>query len=133
MYRSDRTWRDHPTNLLPKVGGGLCTYINDSIHCNIDELGYLNLSCKDIETQYLVLLDENRKNSVVCTVYRPPQGNPDNSFDLIDVKCKNVKMILLDFGKRFQNYYHKKNPKIFLLIWLMMMEMMCPRVVHLTL
>ena len=84
LYRNDRKWSDNPLNTDPKVGGGIITYVNDKIKSSEDELLQYNKSNVNIEIQCITSIDEFKQKSVVCTVYRPPQGDMDIFIDTLE-------------------------------------------------
>ena len=54
-------------------GGGVCIYIHDSYKFKIRE--DLSINCKDLESLSVEVLTNNRKNFIVTSSYRPPNGD----------------------------------------------------------
>ena len=105
MYRNDRTWKKNVTDSKPKGGGGLALYVNDRFRSSEEELSVYNYSCRDIETHCVLLKDMNDTSSIVCTIYRPPHGNLENFFEIIEPiinrlsqKCHKRLYVLGDFN-----------------------------------
>ena len=92
MYRLDREWTDNPSKAGPKVGGGICVYINDKYTCSTAELSTLNMSKSHLEIQCVNFKDVNDVSSTVCTVYRPPQGDIDLFFADIEPIISELSM-----------------------------------------
>ena len=79
----DRDWMDSDCNTTKK-GGGLGIFINNILRYSENTYSYLNRSMKDIEAQWVALLQKKNKVILLCNVYRPPQGNIETFLDTID-------------------------------------------------
>ena len=84
MYRLDRAWKDNINDFDIKVGGGLCTYVNDKYLSSNDELSQYNLSNCNIEIQCITYKNNSGKRYIICNVYRPPRGDMDIFIDTIE-------------------------------------------------
>ena len=67
LYRHDR--------ISVYRGGGLCAYVDEGISCSIEKFKLLNLCNENIEVQWLYSVKGNGRKSVICNVYRPPNGS----------------------------------------------------------
>ena len=56
-------------------GGGLCAHVDETLACSVDKFKMLNRCTPDIEVQWLLSIKGNEKKSLVCNVYRPPNGS----------------------------------------------------------
>ena len=56
-----------------KKGGGICIYINKSIHFKIRN--DIDLFNDEIETASVEIVNNNLKNFIITGIYRPPKGN----------------------------------------------------------
>ena len=111
MYRQDRSTHStgDKSNNNKKRGGGLVTYINKAISCDIETLTKLENNTKDLESQWLKIKRRNAKNIIICNLYRPPAGKFDkamkflnNNLGSIDVERAEL-FIMGDFNVDYKN------------------------------
>ena len=69
-------------------GGGLCAYVDEKVSCSSDKFDHLNRSNDDIEVQWLLSIKGSLKKSLICNVYRPPNGS-------LLTFCDTLKALLL--------------------------------------
>ena len=72
--RLDRSWRD-PGMVNAKKGGGLICYSRNSTNCSDTRYQDLNISCRDLEMQWISVSMYKVRPIVVINVYRPPHGD----------------------------------------------------------
>ena len=82
LSRMDRRWRDKGTDRA-KRGGGLLCYVREGIQYSDTKYKDLNVSCGDLEMQWLFLSLQQVRPIDVVNVYRPPQGDYKNCCSLI--------------------------------------------------
>ena len=87
--RADRKWNDVNTNYIKK-GGGICMYINKNLKYTTHVLDKFNISCRDVECQWVKLIFEKQRNVIVGNLYRPPQGNVNFFIDYMDGVLETV-------------------------------------------
>ena len=97
LHRQDRNFLNINNEI--KKGGGLCLYINKDIKTKTLHLKDMNISCRDIESQWVELCHDKQKNVVVCNLYRPPTGDVDRfilyieqCIDKLDLRNKDLIM-----------------------------------------
>ena len=79
LLRLDRAWNDNNNpNTPPKKGGGVCSFIRNNLDFSENTYSYLNRSTKDIEMQWISVLQKPNKTILIANCYRPPQGNIDS-------------------------------------------------------
>ena len=62
LIRLDRGWNDNnDPNADPKKGGGLCTFIKNSLEFSETAFDYLNVSNKNIEIQWILIYQKPNK------------------------------------------------------------------------
>ena len=67
LIRWDRQWGQRPTNPeLPKVGGGMGTYLKGDLDFSDREFSNLNLSCNDIEAQVIRIYNKGIERDLRC-------------------------------------------------------------------
>ena len=85
LIRQDRNWNDNNNpSLLPKKGGGVCTFIKNSLDFAENAFSTHNKSNKDIEIQWIAISQKPNKTILIANCYRPPQGNIDNFIESIE-------------------------------------------------
>ena len=114
ISRLDRNWGHHSINANPKRGGILACFIKKGIKFSDTKYATLNVSCKDLEMQFIALNLENVRPLIVINVYRPPQGNCEkccnliqDAFTIADYKDNTEFFIMGDFNINFAD---KKSP-----------------------
>ena len=75
IARHDRTWKNTDNNITRK-GGGVLVYIKNTLSFTTNELAHLNPSNKDIEIQWIKIINPHSRNYIIGNTYRPPQGDP---------------------------------------------------------
>ena len=55
------------------MGGGISMYIHDSL--NFKNQWGLDIKTKNLGSHSIELISENSKNTILPTIYRPPDGN----------------------------------------------------------
>ena len=73
--RLDRDWNDTGDSKTPKRGGGLICYVRNDVPMSDAMYQHLNVSCKDLEMQWITIKMYNMRRIVILNIYRPPQGN----------------------------------------------------------
>ena len=76
-------------------GGGISMYIHDSL--NFKSRRELDINTKNVESLSIELISKNLKNTVLSTIYRPPDGG----FKAFNTFLKDVYSISLKSNKRF--------------------------------
>ena len=117
ICRVDRSWNsDKSLSNAPKRGGGLALCIREHIQFSDTKYGMLNLSCKDLEMQWVSLSLKNVRPIIVVNIYRPPQGNlkhccklVSEAFDRAELADNAEIYILGDFNT---NYEDPKAPNV---------------------
>ena len=103
FIRFDRSWKEHDSNTAKK-GGGLGCYINNNLHYSDSNYNYMNRSSKDIEVQWISIMQKPAKVILVGNIYRPPQGNIEAFIDILDnfisdLDLQKIEIILMgDFN-----------------------------------
>ena len=92
IIRNDRSWNDDVTNTNSKVkrGGGVCMYIKNNIKFSTHALEMYNVSCRNIECQWVKILLDKQRNIVIGNIYRPPQGNIKNFVEYLEGVIENL-------------------------------------------
>ena len=72
IARVDRSWTSLGSDSFPKRGGGLMCCVSKDIKSSSTQYAPLNVSCKDLEMQWISI---NLEPIIVVNVYRPPQGD----------------------------------------------------------
>ena len=55
------------------LGGGICVFVHKSL--NVKQRKDLNVNCTDCESLSVEIINDKIKNSIVTTMYRPPESN----------------------------------------------------------
>ena len=85
LFRNDR---DPETYRTSRSGGGVAMYIKHDLQINDMKMINFNRSTKDMEMLWISLrLTTNNKAVFVCSVYRPPKGDP---ITLVDTLCADI-------------------------------------------
>ena len=63
-------------NNITRKGGGVLGYIKNTLSFTTNELAHLNPSNKDIEIQWIKIINPHSRNYIIGNTYRPPQGDP---------------------------------------------------------
>ena len=75
LIRLDRGWNDsNDPNAVPKKGGGLCTFIKNSLEFSETAFDHMNISNNNIEIQWISINQKPNKTILIGNCYRPPQG-----------------------------------------------------------
>ena len=82
MYRQDRSVGRDKTKI--KRGGGLITYVKNIHASDCENLSDLGVSNEHIEAQWVYIHRPNCKNTVVCNIYRPPNGDVDKAISYLE-------------------------------------------------
>ena len=95
-------------------GGGISMYIHDSL--NFKSRRELDINTKNVESLSIELISKNSKNTVLSTIYRPPDGDfkAFNTFlkDVYSISLKSNKLFYAagDFNLNVLDY--NKNEKV---------------------
>ena len=91
LYRLDRAWTDINGQTY-KRGGGVGLYVKNSYIVN-DSISTLNISETHVECIWIQVMLPNRRNLIVGSLNRPPDGSMDDFIryltDTIDIIKKN--------------------------------------------
>ena len=91
LIRNDRSWNDaHNSSLPPKKGGGICMYVSNKLDFSDTNFAHLNSSNKDLESQWVSVAQKPNKTILLGNLYRPPQGDIQFFFDMIENKLEDV-------------------------------------------
>ena len=74
-----------------RKGGGVSIYINKAL--NFKTKDDLSINCKDVESLCIKLLLENKRNTLINILYRPPNGQTE-SFEKILENAFSITKIL---------------------------------------
>ena len=95
---------------IVKQGGGVGIYYKEDIHVDANQFRGLNKSDKDIEIQWVVVKRPNTRSILLGNTYRPPDGNVNNAFKIINDALMGVKelhkfelLVLGDFNVDYKN------------------------------
>ena len=94
--------------------GGISMYIHDSV--NFKSWRELDIDTKNVESLSIELISKNSKNTVLSTIYRPPDGDfkAFNTFlkDVYSISLKSNKLFYVagDFNHNVLDY--NKNEKV---------------------
>ena len=73
ILRCDRNWSDDnvDTNNGDKVKkrGGFCMYIKNDIHYSTHSMCMYNVSCKNVECQWVKILHDKQRNVIIGNIY----------------------------------------------------------------
>ena len=83
ISRLDRSWVTKGGNGDIKKGGGLACFIKKGIKHQDTKYGNCNVSCEDLEMQWVAISLCKVRPIIVVNVYRPPQGNYKNCCELM--------------------------------------------------
>ena len=83
LCRADRSWNGANNGDAPKRGGGLLCYVKKGLKFSDTNYAHLNISCSDLEMQWVEINLEHVRPIVVVNVYRPPQGDYKKCCELI--------------------------------------------------
>ena len=72
IIRNDRTWTEKGK---VKSGGGVCIYIKNDLIYSSEKYKFLNVSSKNIESQWISMNYPKMREIIIVNIYRPPQGN----------------------------------------------------------
>ena len=87
IERNDRKWEGTPGQI--KKGGGVACFIKQNFTYT-RENDDLNLSSVDLGSLWITILIPNMHKIVIGTVYRPPQGNIQNSLTQLENQIKDI-------------------------------------------
>ena len=91
LLRNDRNWNDeNDPNSPPKKGGGVCTYVKNTLNYSETSYSHMNRSCKDLESQWISINQKPNKTILIGNCYRPPQGNIENCIDTLEEQLTNL-------------------------------------------
>ena len=88
FLRSDRQTK-LPNGRI-KAGGGLGFYCKDTLQIDTEEHSNHNISNEIIELQWAVITRPHTKKILIGNVYRPPNGNMQEAFDLLGTMMKQI-------------------------------------------
>ena len=74
LFRLDRQHCNINNPNCPKVGGGLCVYVQDDITVDAISLNHLNISDENIELQCIKVTPKKTKQYTIFDLDRPPTG-----------------------------------------------------------
>ena len=101
---------DRDSNRSDKTrGGGLATYIKNSLAADVKSLATHSHSDNQLEVQWLEIGRERARNLLIANVYRPPQGDVKKAMKTLDTTIKNIHtprkelFILGDFNIDYKN------------------------------
>ena len=80
-FRQDRSGPD-----TKGKGGGLVTYLKNSLADNTILLSKLNTCTPHLEAQWMKIERPNARNIILCNMYRPPEGDTDKAIGHLN-KC----------------------------------------------
>ena len=83
VSRLDRSWYKTKEYSAPKKGGGLAMYVKEGIQFSDTKYEGMNVSCKDLEMQWISVKVNHIRPILVVNVYRPPQGDYKKCCNLI--------------------------------------------------
>ena len=83
VIRCDRSWSEPGSSKEFKRGGGLACFIRNNLRFSDTKYAEFNMSCKDLEMQWVEISPRNIRPILLINVYRPPQGNYKTCCDLI--------------------------------------------------
>ena len=93
-----------------KSGGGVAIYCKKHLDLDANKFCHFNISNKDLEIQWVLLKRPNTKNIIIGNVYRPPDGNANEAFKLINdtmIEIDNIHkfeiLLLGDFNIDYKN------------------------------
>ena len=90
VTRLDRNWTSDGHNL--KKGGGLACYVRKGLKYSDTKHENLNISCRDLEMQWVSINLANVRPIVVVNIYRPPQGDYKECCNLITEAFMNANL-----------------------------------------
>ncbi len=71
-----------------RSGGGMVTYLHDKY--DFQPQPQWNLCCPDMEWTWSILKSSRTRDTYICNLYRPPQGNIDTAIALIESKLTDI-------------------------------------------
>ena len=87
ITRLDRSWSNGNVNVrgneAPKRGGGLAIFVREGIHFSDTKYREMNVSCKDLEMQWIFVKINHVRPILIVNVYRPPQGDCKKRCELL--------------------------------------------------
>ena len=93
-----------------KKGGGLLCYISNDLQHSDSKYASLNISCKDLEMQWISVSLNHVRPIVIVNVCRPPQGDVKNccsilnrAFEVTQFKDNTEFYVLGDFNVNFMD------------------------------
>ena len=94
IIRMDRNWRDEEMAINDNIkkGGGVCLYIKSNINYSTHSLCMYNVSCRNVECQWVKIIHEKQRNVVIGNVYRLPQGNVKMFTNYLEGVIENIDM-----------------------------------------
>ena len=73
-----------------RAGGGVAMYIKHDLLIDNVKMKNFNRSTCDLETLWLSVKQKNNKEIFVCSVYRPPKGNPETFTDTLSADIEHL-------------------------------------------
>ena len=64
-------------------------YINNKLQYSTTGLQLYNVSCKNIECQWIKIILKNQRNVIIGNLYRPPQRNVQNCIHYLEGVIEN--------------------------------------------
>ena len=108
-YRQDRTGAQNKAK-----GGGLITYVKESLAEKAITLTKLNTCSPFLEAQWIKIERKNANNLVLCNLYRPPNGDLDMAIDYLNQCLPSINLAKSDLfilGDWNVNYKNTLSPK----------------------
>ena len=106
LIRNDRNWSEDSTNDIKK-GGGVCLFVNSKLHFCESTFAKYNSSNRNIECQWVSIMQPHSKQLVIGNIYRPPQGNIEAFIKylediLTEINLDRIELLLMgDFNIDF--------------------------------
>ena len=89
LLRLDRNWCDVNNNTV-KRGGGTCLFISNKLKFTTHDVQPYNISCQNIECQWVKIILQKKRNVIIGNLYRPPQGNVQQCIDYLEGVLENM-------------------------------------------
>ena len=101
LVRNDRNWTDDFSNNIKK-GGGLGLFINTKLNYCETTFGNHKRSNKDIECQWVSIIQPHSKRVVIGNIYRPPRGNIEAFINclediLTEIDLDRIELLLMGY------------------------------------
>ena len=90
-YRQDRTGAQNEVR-----GGGLVTYVKESLAEQATTLSKLNTCSPFLEAQWIKIERKNANNLILCNLYRLPNGDLDKAIDYLNQCLPSINLAKSD-------------------------------------